>query len=726
MADYKILQNIDLAQNEIKEVSKIANDREDGNDKGLLIQTGNDTSLAFNRKKGDTINSIKGTVKDGTEESVLNLKPSEVRISHTKGTTSSSGFVLGLDSKGKEHIEAVSPLVDIKTGGTDYTDPHSSLKKDISTLGLQSNTVKINSKGTTESSLTMSGGITGISNDIHLKDSSGNVSLHLNTDGTISESANTSITETVGTRSVLLNTEGIKIEDSTTSTNTPSIIEVNNDGIKASKTSTINNNDGSKDSYIDIQSNTIEEKSRNVTIKTPDSVTLILDENTDKTKSSASLTSTGKITLTSQGDAKTEYGNNTITTKADTITIKAKSYTETEATKYYPHIELESNASKNSVLLEGKTIDISSKDKDSNAKDTITLRGTKLNVESTTTEITSDNIHVGENGGILSIDTTTSETTPSITIPLGTKTDIKSTVIRLGERDSNSTTTIGGSEFNVNTDNTSITSDTTISGTTTIKSSASSPANTILVNGTSTLIKGSQADINPAKVNIGTEATTTAIKVGRNNADTTTLQSSITNITSPTLNISSPKVDFNGKNQKVIFEGTSEGTDNSSVTSEVPTHVKDTTFSVEKTIDSSITEVFKVDTSLDNSSTTINGNTSTIESTDVNIGTTTTNAITIGRNATGTPTPTTTLQSSTTNITSPTINIGTDTSSSSVSIGKDSSTVSLKGNHNLSIETNDTTSKVQANDLKFNTSLSSNDIKIRWDSTLNSLVFEKA
>ena len=726
MADYKILQNIDLAQNEIKEVSKIANDREDGNDKGLLIQTGNDTSLAFNRKKGDTINSIKGTVKDGTEESVLNLKPSEVRISHTKGTTSSSGFVLGLDSKGKEHIEAVSPLVDIKTGGTDYTDPHISLKKDISTLGLQSNTVKINSKGTTESSLTMSGGITGISNDIHLKDSSGNVSLHLNTDGTISESANTSITETVGTRSVLLNTEGIKIEDSTTSTNTPSIIEVNNDGIKASKTSTINNNDGSKDSYIDIQSNTIEEKSRNVTIKTPDSVTLILDENTDKTKSSASLTSTGKITLTSQGDAKTEYGNNTITTKADTITIKAKSYTETEATKYYPHIELESNASKNSVLLEGKTIDISSKDKDSNAKDTITLRGTKLNVESTTTEITSDNIHVGENGGILSIDTTTSETTPSITIPLGTKTDIKSTVIRLGERDSNSTTTIGGSEFNVNTDNTSITSDTTISGTTTIKSSASSPANTILVNGTSTLIKGSQADINPAKVNIGTEATTTAIKVGRNNADITTLQSSITNITSPTLNISSPKVDFNGKNQKVIFEGTSEGTDNSSVTSEVPTHVKDTTFSVEKTIDSSITEVFKVDTSLDNSSTTINGNTSTIESTDVNIGTTTTNAITIGRNATGTPTPTTTLQSSTTNITSPTINIGTDTSSSSVSIGKDSSTVSLKGNHNLSIETNDTTSKVQANDLKFNTSLSSNDIKIRWDSTLNSLVFEKA
>ena len=91
MADYKILQNIDLAQNEIKEVSKIANDRQDGKDKGLLIQTGNNTSLAFNRKidTSNTINSIKGTVKDGTgeekKESVLNLEPSKVIISHTKG-----------------------------------------------------------------------------------------------------------------------------------------------------------------------------------------------------------------------------------------------------------------------------------------------------------------------------------------------------------------------------------------------------------------------------------------------------------------------------------------------------------------------------------------------------------------------------------------------------------------------------------------------------------------
>lgn len=733
MADYKILQNIDLAQNEIKEVSKIANDREDGEDKGLLIQTGNNTSLAFNRKidTSNTINSIKGTVKDGTgedkKESALNLEPSKVIISNTKGTETStnSTITIGLttpDSEGKEHIEAVSPSIDIKTGKTEVTDyahPYISLKKDGSTLGLQSKTVEIRSEGDTKSSLTMNGGITGVSNNIFLGDSDTEekkVSLTLNSDGTngtISETASKSITETVYTRSVsLINdgiNDGIEIKDSTTS-GTPSIIKINNDGIKASK--------GLDSSYVDIQSEIIKEQSNEVTIQTPN---VIL--NLNESSKSASLTSTeGTITLTSQGDAETKYDNNIITTKADTITIKAKGYTETEATKYYPHIELKSTKDTNSVLLEGKTIGISSKKDGSNIEDTITLSGSKLNVKSTTTEITSNTINVGEDGGILSIDTTTSETTPSITIPLGTKTDIKSTVIRLGESDSNSTTTISGSEFNVNTDNTSITSDTTISGTTTIKSSASSPANTILVNGTSTSITGSQADINPANVNIGTVDNSTVI-IGKDNAkNTTTLNSKITSITSPTLNVVSPKVDFNGKNQKVIFEGTSEGTDNSSVTSKVPTYIKDTTFSVDKTTDSSI--VFKVDTS--NKSTTINGKTATINPTNVNIGTETTNAITIGRNATGTPTPTTTLQSSTTEITSPTINIGTDTSSSSVFIGKTSSDVTLTGRSNFSVTATNTNSKVQANDLKFNTSLSSNDIKIYWDSTLNSLVFAKA
>ena len=316
MADYKILQNIDLAQNEIKEVSKIANDRQDGKDKGLLIQTGNDTSLAFNRKIKNTdtdtviINSIKGTVKDGTEESTLNIEPSKVSISNTKGTTSLSSFVLGLDSKGNEHIEAVSPSIDIKTGDTDYTDPHISLKDEESTLGLQSNIVEIKSKVTTESSLKMDGGITGVSNDIHLKDSSGNVSLHLNIDGTIVEQANTSITETVGARSVALNTKNIEIKDSTTSS-TPSIIEVNDNGIKASK--------GETSSYIDIQSNTIEEKSKDITIQTS-KATLNLNESSK----SASLTSTeGTITLNSLDvEIKTTNAIN-VGSDGDTTTLKS-------------------------------------------------------------------------------------------------------------------------------------------------------------------------------------------------------------------------------------------------------------------------------------------------------------------------------------------------------------------------------------------------------------------
>ena len=477
MADYKILQNIDLAQNEIKEVSKIANDRQDGKDKGLRIQTGNDTSLVFNRKidTSNTINSIKGTVKDGTDEnkkeSVLNLEPSEVRISHTKGTTSSSGFVLGLDSKGKEHIEAVSPLVDIKTGGTDYTDPHISLKKDISTLGLQSNIVEIK---------------------------------------------------------------------------------------------------------------------------------------------------------------------------------------------------------------------------------------------------TSESVNVGENGEILKIVTTT----PKITIPSSTATDINSKTIGLG--DSGSTTTISGSEFSVETTNTNITSPTTtVSGTTTIKSSSNSE-NTIEVKKESTSITGNQANINPVNVNIGTVDNSTVI-IGKDNANnTTTLKSSKTEITSPILNVVSPTVNFNGDGQSVNFKKNTKNTN--IVTSEVPTHVKDTTFSVEKTIDSSITEVFKVDTSPNNSSTTINGKTATINSTNVNIGIATTTDITIGRNNADT----TTLKSNKTRIISPTIEIGTESPSTSVSIGKDSSDVTLTGRSNFSVTATNTNSKVQANDLKFNKSLSSNDIKIRWDSALNSLVFEKA
>ena len=718
MADYKILQNIDLAQNEIKEVSKIANDREDGKDKGLLIQTGNDTSLAFNRKieKTKTINSIKGTVKDGTKESTLNIEPSKVSISNTKGTTSLSSFVLGLDSKGNEHIEAVSPLVDIKTGSTDYTDPHISLKKDASnsTLRLQSNTVEIWSKGDTESSLTMNGGITGVSNDIFLGDSEDTdtkkVSLNLKTNGTISESASKSITETVDKLSLTLektdSSQSITLKNEKELDN--SKIEVLDSNVKISKGS---------DSYINIESGTqsdfIEEQSNKVIIKTPsNNVTLTLNESDNL----ASLESNkGKITLTSLNGAKTEYGKNTITTEADDITIKAKGYTETEATKYYPHIELKSTTDTNSVLLEGKTINISSKDEDSNIEDIITLSGSKLNVESTTTEITSDTINIGKDGKILSIDTTTSETTPKIAIPSNTETDINSTTIGLGDKGNNSTTTVDGSKFEVNTSETSITSTTTttISSTTTIKSSPNSE-NTIEVKKESTSITGSQADINPANINIGT-VDSSKVTIGKDNTNnTTTLKSSTTEITSSTLNIESNKVDFKGTNQNVTFKGKG----NSSVTSEVPTYIKDTTFSVEKTTDSS--EVFKVDTS--NKSTTINGTIATINPTTVEIGTGTTINITIGRNNADT----TTLKSSTTKIISPTIEIGKESPSTSVSIGKKDSEVTLKGKNNFSIDASNTNSKVQANDIKFNTSLSSNDIKVYWDSTLNSLVFAKA
>lgn len=722
MADYKILQNIDLAQNEIKEVSKIANDREDGEDKGLLIQTGNNTSLAFNRKidTSNTINSIKGTVKDGTgedkKESALNLEPSKVIISNTKGTETStnSTITIGLttpDSEGKEHIEAVSPSIDIKTGDTDYTDPHISLKKEGSTLELQSNTVKINSEDTTESSLksslTMDGGITGVSNNIFLGDSvdtdTKKVSLNLKTDGTISESASKSITETVDKLSLTLkktdSSQSITLKNEKEPV--PSIIEVDNTGIKASK--------GSKSSYVDIQSTTIEEKSNDVTIQTP-KVTLNLNE----ASKSASLTSMeGTITLTSQGDAKTEYGNNTITTEADTITIKAKSYTG-EDTNYYPHIELKSTKDTdpvNSILLEGTTIDISSKDKNSN-KDTITLSGSNLNIKSAITEITSNAINIKNNAGTKEV-LTLNTSTPNITIPPSTATDINSKTIGLGDKDNNSTTTVSGSNFTVGTTNTEITSTTTISGTTTIKSSPNSE-NTIVVDIGSTLIKGGKADIKSTDVNIGTE-TTNNIIIGRKATDnpTTTLQSSITNITSPTLNISSDTVNFTKINQKIIFEGAG-----GSVTSKVPTVAEDTTVSVKK----GTNDVFKVNTASADTSTTINGTIATINPATVEIGTGTTTAIKVGRNNTDT----TTLQSNKTRIISPTIEIGTESPSTSVSIGKDSSDVTLTGRSNFSVTATNTNSKVQANDLKFNNSLSSNDIKIHWDSALNSLVFEKA
>ena len=721
MTDYKILQNIDLAQNEIKEVSKIANDRQDGKDKGLLIQTRDNTSLTFKRKIGGKENFIEGKVIDGTGEevkkSILNIKPSEVSISNEKGATNStkSKLVLGLNSETKEHIEAISPLVDIKTGNEGYTDPHISLKKDKSILELQSKTVEIKSKGTTESSLTMDGSITGVSNDILLKDSNKNVSLNLKADGTITESANTSIKETVDKVSVALvkdTTQSITLKNEKETT--PSQIEILEPNVKVSKGS---------DSYVNLTSSGIEEKSDTVTIKTSE-LTPNVVFNLEGSKKSASLTSTsGTITLESQNGAETIYEDNTITTKADTIIIKSKGYVETDetdATKYYPHIKLKSSDNENSALIESKTINIYSKDSGSNTEDTINVSGSTVNITGTTTNIKTDTLNIKSNSdkGILTLNTNT----PKVIIPSWTETDINSQTIGLG--DSDSETIVSGSKFTVNTGTTNITSTTTVSGTTTLKSSSQSPKNTLEVKETSTSITGStgsQADINPETVNIGT-ATTTAINVGRREGGTTALKSKTTNITSPTLEVKSGDVNFNGTNQTVTFEGTS----GSSLISKVPTDIKNTTFSVKRE-DSTKVEVFKVDTSKASPlTTTIKGTEANINPTTVNIGTDTTgatNEIKIGKNSKDT----TTLQSNITKIISPTIGIGTEPSLEySVSIGKADSNVTITGNNDLSITADKTNSKVQAKDLKFTNSLSSDNIKIYWDSALQSLVFARA
>ena len=472
MTDYKILQNIDLAQNEIKEVSKIANDRQDGKDKGILIQTGDNTSLTFKRKL-DKENFIEGKVLDGTGEevkkSILNIKPSEVFISNEKGATNST------------------------------------------------------------------------------------------------------------------------------------------------------------------------------------------------------------------------------------------------------QSKIELNASKNSALIESKAINIFSKDSSSSKSDTINISGSTVNITDATTNIKTDTLNLIKSNSdtvILTLDTKT----PKIDIPSGTETDINSQTIGLGDRDSNTTVLVSGSEFNVGTNTTDITSPiTNISGTITLKSEDSSSAkNTLVVNEDSTSITGTQADINPTTVNIG-ESTTTTINVGRNNGDTTDLKSNITNITSPTLEVKSSDVNFNGTNQTVTFEGTS----GSSLISEVPTDIKNTTFSVKKDNN----DIFNVDTSsADTLTTTIKGTEANINSTTVNIGESTTTAINVGRNNGDT----TNLKSNITNITSPMIGIGTEPSSDyPLSIGKNNSFISLLGNNDLSITANNTNSEVQAKDLKFTNSLYGDNIKIYWDSALQSLVFAR-
>ena len=742
MADYKILQNIDLAQNEIKEVSKISNDsRRDNKDKGLRIQTGDDTFLTLNRKVGENSNYIKGIVKEGTSESIFNIEPSKIGISNNKGTEESSSLVLGLDADKKEHIEAVSPLVDIKTGTTSYTDPHISLKKKDSTLNLKSNTIIAESKGTTNSSLTMNGGITEESDTITFKSNSKydttkdyfTVSLNKTSknEGNVSLSAKDSITESVGNRSISIGTSDIVIEDSTTSS-TESKIEVNNSGIVASKGS---------NSSITLGSNSLNGKSNTVTIETPNNVTFELKEN----ENTATLSSKGTITLTSNKDitskeASTTYGDNSIVSKADSIKLQTQGYEEKtgDTTKYFshfPHIELTSKDNNKSILVEGKTIGISSKDEGSNKEDTISLTGTKLNVGSTTTEVTSKDIKVqheetvlkdGESKkeDILVLEISNNSGSKLIRVPTTTEVDINSTKIGIG--DTNSTTTISGSELKVET-KTNIEGDSTLSGTTTLQSSKptseeSTPENTLKVDTKSISITGEQVDINPKTVNIGTatntekSVVTTDITIGNNAGGTTKLASKTTSIISPELSVSSGTVKFTGSNISINNTKDDKGKETSSVslTSNVNTSVVGKTFSVKN---ESNNDILKADTT----SVSLAGSSTTITSRSVGIGTDTTTGITIGRNASGT---TTSLTSETTSITSPKLNVG-QTGTSTLNIGNDSANVTFEGNNNLSITSDSSTSNVTAKTLKFEENISSNDIKIRWDSTLNSLVFEK-
>ena len=745
MADYKILQNIDLAQNEIKEVSKISNDsRRDNKDKGLRIQTGDDTSLTLNRKVGENSNYIKGIVKEGTSESIFNIEPSKIGISNNKGTEESSSLVLGLDADKKEHIEVISPLVDIKTGDTEYTDPHISLSQN--SLNLKSTEISLNSKKTNKpSSITLNEGITEKSDTITLQSQSKydttkdkdyfTVSLNKTTDnkGNISLSAKDSITESVDTRSVSIGTSNIVIEDSTTS-GTESKIEVNNSGIVASKGS---------NSSITLDSNSLEGKSNTVTIRTPSNVTFELKEN-EKT---ATLNSSGTITLTSNKgttskEASTTYGDNSIVSKADSIKLQTQGYEEKTGdttTKYFshfPHIELTSKDNNKSILVEGKTIGISSKDEGSNKGDIISLTGTKLNVGSTTTEVTSKDIKVqhketvlkdGESKeeDILVLEISNNSDSKLIRVPTTTEVDINSTKIGIG--DTNSTTTISGSELKVET-KTNIEGDSTLSGTTTLQSSKptseeSTPENTLKVDTMSTSITGLKAEINPTTVNIGTatntekSVVTTDITIGNNAGGTTKLTSGTTSITSPKLSVSSRTVEFTGSNISINNTKDDKGKETSSVslTSNVDTSVVGKTFSVKN---ESNNDILKADTT----SVSLAGTSTTITSESVGIGTSDTTGITIGRNASGT---TTSLTSETTSITSPKLNVG-QTGTSTLNIGNDSANVTFEGNNNLSITSDSSTSNVTAKTLKFEENISSNDIKIRWDSTLNSLVFAKA
>ena len=450
---------------------------------------------------------------------------------------------------------------------------------------------------------------------------------------------------------------------------------------------------------------------------------------TIQTENESILITSGKTNA-----SKSTYTENSIVSKADTIRFESLGYSNTDETKSFPHIELTSNSDNKSILIEGKTIDISSK----GGEDTINLSGSELNVKSATTEITSKDIKVQHKETVLKDDESKEEDilvleisnksdSKLIKVPTTTVVDINSTTIGIGDTDNNSITTISGSELNVGTTNTNITSISTLSGTTTLQSSKPIPENTLKVDTTSTSITGEQVDINPKTVNIGTatntdksvvSVVTTDITIGNNAGGTTKLTSETTSITSPKLSVSSGTVEFTGSNISINNTKDDKGKETSSVSliSNVDTSVVGKAFSVKN----GNNDILKADTT----SVSLAGDSTTIISKEVFIGTDTTTGITIGNNAGGT----TELTSETTKITSPTVEIGTEITTTSLNIGNGSvSTINLSGNSNsdLSITSDTTTSTVKAKNLNFTENLVGNGIKIYWDANLSSLVFAK-
>lgn len=186
---------------------------------------------------------------------------------------------------------------------------------------------------------------------------------------------------------------------------------------------------------------------------------------------------------------------------------------------------------------------------------------------------------------------------------------------------------------------------------------------------------------------------------------------------------SSPsKIEITDSNVKINKGDTSFTTSSTEVT------VENTTFSINKVVENEINPILEVSAPKTGESTTkILGTKATINPTTVEIGTDNTSAITIGSTSTSI-TDTTTLQSNTTEVNSSTINIGTDSTNpteNNISIGHSNSNVTITGKNNLSLLANDTDSSIKSNNIEFTNSLYSNNIKIYWDATLQSLVFAR-